>query len=523
MAHVQLDERRAARPPSAPLTGADADELAVQAHVQQRLRVVDERTPAGHPGREVATDRAENDDRAVRHVLAAVVADALDHRHGAGVPDGEALAGAAGAVELAAGRAVEGRVPDEAGLGRRRRAAVQRRCGRRSCSCRRSRSPRPRGRARRPRRETPRSSARRCRVKRARTRPGGVAGAVARPDQAAEPGADRAVRVHDLVGVLDDGGALERGRRVGCEPVVELAARRGRHRLARVRAHAVEAGEERREVEPRVARRRPCRADAAGRCGRSPRRTCAVRAQRGAAAPPPPRRAGTTRPARACASNFARSSGRCVAIPTGQVSTWHERTIRQPSASSSAVPKLTSSAPSSAATSTSRPVLKPPSARSRTRPRSPVETSACCVSASPSSHGAPAFLIDESGLAPVPPSAPATCTTSASALTTPAATMPDAGLGDELHRDGGVRVDAPQVEDQLREVLDRVDVVVRRRRDQRHSRLRVPETGDLLGHLVAGQLPALARLRALRDLDLELLGDGGVRRRDAEAARRRPA
>ena len=38
-------------------------------------------------------------------------------------------------------------------------------------------------------------------------------------------------------------------------------------------------------------------------------------------------------------ANFARSSGRWVAIPTGHVSRWHERTIRQPSAISSAVPK----------------------------------------------------------------------------------------------------------------------------------------------------------------------------------------
>ena len=83
---------------------------------------------------------------------------------------------------------------------------------------------------------------------------------------------------------------------------------------------------------------------------------------------------------------------------------------------------------------------------------------------------------------------------------------PDAGLGDELHRDVRARVHLLQVEDELREVLDRVDVVVRRRRDEADARARVAKRRDLVGHLVARQLPALARLRALRDLDLELVG-----------------
>jgi hypothetical protein len=51
-------------------------------------------------------------------------------------------------------------------------------------------------------------------------------------------------------------------------------------------------------------------------------------------------------------------------------------------------------------------------------------TSTCCVSASPSSHGMPACLIEVSGEAPVPPSSPLISTTSACALATPAATVP---------------------------------------------------------------------------------------------------
>ena len=57
---------------------------------------------------------------------------------------------------------------------------------------------------------------------------------------------------------------------------------------------------------------------------------------------------------------FARSSGRWLAMPTGHVSRWHERTMRHPSAISSAVPNETSSAPSSAATTHVAAGLDPP-------------------------------------------------------------------------------------------------------------------------------------------------------------------
>ena len=102
-----------------------------------------------------------------------------------------------------------------------------------------------------------------------------------------------------------------------------------------------------------------------------------------------------------------RSSGSCVAMPTGQVFRWQTRIRMQPSATSGAVEKPNSSAPSSAAITTSRPVLRPPSVCTRMRPRRSFSTSVCCVSASPISHGTPAYLIDASGEAPVPPSWPA--------------------------------------------------------------------------------------------------------------------
>ena len=119
-----------------------------------------------------------------------------------------------------------------------------------------------------------------------------------------------------------------------------------------------------------------------------------------------------------------RSSGSWVAIPTGQVFRWQARIITQPEAISGAVAKPISSAPSSAATTTSRPVFSWPSVCTQIRERRSLSTSVCCVSARPISHGMPAKRIDESGDAPVPPSCPEMRTWSAFAFATPAATVP---------------------------------------------------------------------------------------------------
>ena len=119
-----------------------------------------------------------------------------------------------------------------------------------------------------------------------------------------------------------------------------------------------------------------------------------------------------------------RSSGSCVAIPTGHVFRWQARIITQPVATSGAVEKPISSAPSSAAMTTSRPVFSWPSVCTQIRERRSFSTSVCCVSASPISQGMPALCIDESGEAPVPPSCPEIRTWSALHLATPAATVP---------------------------------------------------------------------------------------------------
>ena len=87
----------------------------------------------------------------------------------------------------------------------------------------------------------------------------------------------------------------------------------------------------------------------------------------------------------------------------------------------------------------------------------------------------------------------------------------------QLHRNGGAVVGVLQVVDELGNVLDGIDVVVRRRRDESHARHRAAQPRNVVADLVAGQLPALARLGALRHLDLDLVGRGQVFGGDTKA------
>ena len=66
-----------------------------------------------HAGSEVAACLPQDDDDALSHVLAAVIANALDYRFGAAVTYCEALARPAGGEKHAAGRAIEDRVADD--------------------------------------------------------------------------------------------------------------------------------------------------------------------------------------------------------------------------------------------------------------------------------------------------------------------------------------------------------------------------------------------------------------------------
>src|SRR5262249_20533737 len=94
----------------------------------------------------------------------------------------------------------------------------------------------------------------------------------------------------------------------------------------------------------------------------------------------------------------------------------------------------------------------------------------------------------------------------------------DADLRHELYADRGLRIGVLEIVDQLRDVLDRVDVVVRRRRDELDAGRGIAQLGDVLGDLLAGQLAPFAGLGALRDLDLQHLGRREVLGGPAEAA-----
>ena len=110
--------------------------------------------------------------------------------------------------------------------------------------------------------------------------------------------------------------------------------------------------------------------------------------------------------------------------------------------------------------------------------------------------------------------------TSASAFATPAATVPTPTSDDQLDVDAGPRVRALEVEDQLLEVLDRVDVVVRRRRDQARRPASRAASARSTGRPCGRQLAALAGLGALRELDLDVVAVDEVHARDAEPAGR---
>ena len=94
----------------------------------------------------------------------------------------------------------------------------------------------------------------------------------------------------------------------------------------------------------------------------------------------------------------------------------------------------------------------------------------------------------------------------------------DADFGNELDRDLTVGIDVLQVVDQLRQILDRIDVVMRRRRNQADAGRRMPHARDHRIDLVAGQLAAFAGLGALRHLDLHHVGVDEIFGGDAEAA-----
>ena len=76
----------------------------------------------------------------------------------------------------------------------------------------------------------------------------------------------------------------------------------------------------------------------------------------------------------------------------------------------------------------------------------------------------------------------------------------------QFHGDLRVLVGTLQVIDQFRQILDRIDIMMRRRGDQGNPRCRTAGLRHAVGHLRAGQMSALAGLGTLRHLDLDLFG-----------------
>ena len=93
-----------------------------------------------------------------------------------------------------------------------------------------------------------------------------------------------------------------------------------------------------------------------------------------------------------------------------------------------------------------------------------------------------------------------------------------ANFAHQLDTDAGMRCHVFQVVDELRQVFNGINVVVRRRRDQAHAGHRVAQLANVVTHLAAGQLAALARLGSLRHLDLDLVGAGEVLGGDTKTA-----
>ena len=91
---------------------------------------------------------------------------------------------------------------------------------------------------------------------------------------------------------------------------------------------------------------------------------------------------------------------------------------------------------------------------------------------------------------------------------------------DELYMHSRTGIGVLQVVDQLRQIFDRIDVVVRRRRDQPDARRRVAHLGDPRIHLVARKLAALTGFGTLSHLDLDISTVRQVVAGDTEAARR---
>src|SRR5260370_35719455 len=94
----------------------------------------------------------------------------------------------------------------------------------------------------------------------------------------------------------------------------------------------------------------------------------------------------------------------------------------------------------------------------------------------------------------------------------------DSGTGYKLYPDAGARIDSAKVVDQLGEVFDAVNVVVRGGRNQRRTGRGVADARDVFADFLRGELAAFTGLRALGHFDFKFLGVDEIIGGDAEAA-----
>ena len=94
-----------------------------------------------------------------------------------------------------------------------------------------------------------------------------------------------------------------------------------------------------------------------------------------------------------------------------------------------------------------------------------------------------------------------------------------ASFGDEFHRHARPRVRVLHVENDFGQILDGVDVMVRRRRYEPHARRAAPRAGNPRPHLGTRQMTAFAGFRTLGHLDLNLIGAHEIAARHAETTR----
>ena len=95
----------------------------------------------------------------------------------------------------------------------------------------------------------------------------------------------------------------------------------------------------------------------------------------------------------------------------------------------------------------------------------------------------------------------------------------NARRGHQFHGHFGAWVDLLEIIDQLRQILDGIDVVMRWRRDQRHAFGRMTQARNQICHLHARQLTTFTRLGTLCNLDFQLLAMVQIFRCNTKATR----